>query len=236
MDTKAILHFLRGINENNNREWFLNHKDEYLYAKESFKDGVAKAIARICQFDASIAHLTPKDCTYRFYRDVRFSKDKSPYKRHLGAYISGHGKKGLHGGYYIHVQPGNCLIAFGAYWLPTNILTSCRNEIMGNHEAWLQAVENEKFIETFGLPNATEWSDDQAAPKGFGISCLKTVPKGFPKDYPHMSYLRMKDYCCWTKVSDQFFEGDEWLEAFAEKCQTALPMMQFINDVIDDYE
>lgn len=236
MDTTAIMPFLRGINENNNREWFLEHKEEYLYAKASFEEDVAKAIVRISQFDSSIAHLTPKDCTYRFYRDVRFSKDKSPYKRHLGAYISAHGKKGLHGGYYIHVQPGNCLVAFGAYWLPTNILTSCRNEIMGNNEAWVEAAENPKFIDTFGLPNATQWSDEQTAPNGFGISCLKTVPKGFPKDYPRLDYLRMKDYCCWVKVDDRFFDGDQWLESFADYCQTALPMMQFVNDVIDDYE
>ena len=101
MDTRKIMHFLKGIAANNNREWFQENKTEFEAVKANFEEGIDKVIACLSTFDDEVSHLTAKDCTYRFYRDVRFSPDKSPYKRHFGAYICGHGKKALRGGYYI---------------------------------------------------------------------------------------------------------------------------------------
>jgi len=101
MNTHKILSFLKDIAANNNREWFAEHKEEYLAAREDFEQGVALLIGRLAKMDPGVAHITVKDATYRFYRDTRFSPDKSPYKRHFGAYICAHGKKALHGGYYI---------------------------------------------------------------------------------------------------------------------------------------
>lgn len=236
MEAKRILTFLSEIARNNNRPWFQGHQSEYKACKASFEHGVDQAIAEISKFDPTIAHLTAKDCCYRFYRDIRFSSDKSPYKRHFGAYISAHGKKGLHAGYYIHLQPGNCLIASGAYWLPTNILTAMRNEIMGNIDEWRRVVENGKFIKAYGYPGEGQWTDDKASEKGFGLSMLKTAPKDFPRDYEFLDYLRMKDYCTWHHVPDNFFEGEGWLKPMADLFQVAKPMMDFTNGVIDDYE
>lgn len=236
MEAKKILKFLSEIAVNNNRPWFQEHQEAYKECRKSFEDGVDKAIATLSKFDPSIAYLTAKDCCYRFYRDIRFSPDKSPYKRHFGAYISAHGKKSLHAGYYIHLQPGQCLIAAGAYWLPTNILTSMRNEIMGNIDEWRSIVEDGKFIKTFGFPNEGRWDDDEVSEKGFGLACLKTAPKDFPRDYEFIDYLRMKDYCVWHCVPDDFFEGDDWLSPMADLFKVAKPMMDFVNGVIDDYE
>lgn len=233
MDTNRILSFLSDIRTHNNREWFISHKAEYDYCKRNFEADVEKAILKLASFDDEIAHLQVKDCVYRFYRDIRFSPDKSPYKRHFGAYICSKGKKALRGGYYIHVEPGNCMIAIGSYWLPTNILTACRNEIMGNIDAWLEGVENKKFVQLFGHATQGDW---EHSAKGFGLTSLKTAPSGFPRDYEHVEYLRMKDYCCWHRVADNFFEGDAWLKPLADICKTAKPMMDFVNSVIDDYE
>lgn len=232
MDIKRILQFLKDLSGNNNRQWFADHKDEYTAVRADFEEGVAKAIARIAAFDPTVAHITVKDSTYRFYRDTRFSADKSPYKRHLGAYIAAHGKKALHGGYYIHIEPGHCLVSCGNYWLPTNILTSCRNEIMGNIDEWLKCVENDTFLRFFGRPGCGNWDSS----KGFGLEHLKTCPSGFPRDYEHIEYLRMKDFCCWKAVPDTFFEGDHWLDEMVKILKVGKPMMDFINNVIDDYE
>lgn len=236
MDTKRILTFLQDVAANNNREWFQQHRDEYEACRDDFNQFVEEVINAIAAFDPTIAHLKAKDCVYRFYRDIRFSSDKSPYKRHFGAYISAHGRKGLHGGYYVHLQPGNCLLAVGAYWLPTNILTSMRNEIMGNIDEWRHCVENRKFISYFGHPNSGEWTDDKPTAKGFGISCLKKAPKDFPSDYEFLHYLRMKDYCAWHTVSEDFFDGDSWRRPLVDIFKTAKPMNDFVNAVIDDYE
>lgn len=232
MDTERILGFLRDISANNNRPWFAQHKDEYLAAKEDFEAGIALAIPKIATLDPSVAHIKVKDAVYRFYRDTRFSPDKSPYKRHLGAYIAAHGKKALHGGYYIHLEPGACMLACGSYYLPTNILTACRNEIIANEQQWLQTVENPHFVRLFGTPGAHDLTEKQ----GFGIAALKTAPTGFPRDYRHMPYLRMKDYCCWKQVPDNFFDGDDWLDEMMTVFAVAKPMMDFVNAVIDDYE
>lgn len=232
MDIKKIMMFLTVLSENNNKQWFGEHKKEYLDVRSDFEAGVAQAIARISEFDHSVAHLSVKDTTYRFNRDTRFSHDKSPYKTHFGAYIAAHGKKALHGGYYIHIEPGHCLLACGNYWLPTNILTSCRNEIMGNIDEWRRCVENDLFLKYFGRPGEGTWD----SPKGFGLEHLKTCPSGFPRNYEFIEFLRMKDYCCWTAVPDTFFEGTGWLDDMVTVMRTGKPMMDFINNVIDDYE
>lgn len=237
MDAKLILDFLRQVTMNNNRPWFQEHKAAYEAAKAEFERGVAQALEHYVGFDDSLAHLQVKDCTYRFYRDTRFSPDKSPYKNHMGAYISARGKKSLHGGYYIHLQPDSCLVACGSYWLPTNILTSCRNEIMANTEEWLRCVESKEFVKYFGdrFEPCTEresWTTKQ----GFGMEKLKTCPAGFPRDWEHVRYLRLKNYCCWHRVGDDFFEGDRWLKETEKMFRAAKPMQDFINSVVDDYE
>ncbi len=216
--------------------WYQAHKAEYELVRKSFMADIDRFILTLAKIDPSISHLTAKDTMYRFNRDTRFSPDKSPYKRHFGAYVAAHGKKALHGGYYVHVQPGQCMLCAGAYWLPTNILTSVRNEIMGNEQDWLRAVENERFVELFGHVGEGQWSDDNPSPKGFGISLLKKGPKDFPKDYELMRYLKMKDFCAWHKVDDAFFASDGWVDEAVKLLNVAKPMMDFVNGVVDDYE
>lgn len=232
MKTSKIISFLSKLRLNNTREWLQANKGEYLECRQEFEENIDRAILKISEFDPSISHLTVKDVTYRFNRDTRFSPDKSPYKTHLGAYIAAHGKKALHGGYYIHIEPDFCMLSCGNYWLPTNILTACRNEIMGNIEEWRHCVESKMFLKLFGRPCTSNWGDN----KGFGLEYLKTCPAGFPRDYEFIDYLRLKNYCCWTKVEPSFFEHDTWLNDMANIFKAGKPMMDFINNVIDDYE
>jgi len=236
MDVTRILNFLKAVAVNNNRPWFQEHKNEYLACKFDFEEGINKVIAAIAEFDPEIGHLTTADCCYRFYRDIRFSQDKSPYKRHFGAYICAHGKKALRGGYYIHLQPEQCLISAGSYWLPTNILTACRNEIMGNINEWRNVVENGEFVNSYGYLNEGYWTENKPSVKGFGINKLKIAPKGFPRDYVYLDYLKMKDYACWRVMPDGFFEGDGWIKDVVRYFKIAKPMVDIINSVVDDYE
>ena len=232
MDSQQILRFLSDVAANNSREWFHAHRARYDAVRAEWERGVGQALARITSFDPSVGNQTVKDCVYRFYRDTRFSPDKSPYKNHLGAYINARGKKALRGGYYIHMEPGHCLLALGNYWLPTNILTACRNEMLANEDEWLRCVESPAFLRFFGGPEEADWDAQQ----GFGLTKLKTCPSGFPRDYAHMVYLRQKDYCAWHHVDDNFFEGDDWLDTMEQVFLAGKPMMDFMNAVIDDYE
>lgn len=232
MDSIRINKFLNDLKQNNHKDWFQENRDEYLACKQDFENNVDQAIRRIATFDDSIAHLTAKDCIYRFNRDTRFSPDKSPYKTHLGAYIAAHGKKALHGGYYIHVEPGCSMLACGTYWLPTNILTACRNELIANSGEWSKYVDNPDFVRLFGRVRNSSYGNRN----GFGMSFLKTCPKGFSKDEKQLDYLRMKDYCCWHGVDDDFFCSPSWMDEMEHIFRTGKPMMDFINAVVDDYE
>ena len=237
MEVKLIQEFLKAVMANNNRPWFQEHRAEYDAARMEWERGVEQALHRIVTFDPSVANQTVKDCTYRFYRDTRFSPDKSPYKNHFDAYINAHGKKALRGGYYIHFEPGACLLAVGNYWLPTNILTSCRNEIVANEAEWLRCVDNPEFHRLFDAQGDTlSWEESWNSPQGFGLAKLKTCPAGFSRDYEYVRYLRLKDYCAWHRVPDTFFQGDHWLDEMEHIFRTAKPMMDFMNAVIDDYE
>ena len=113
---------------------------------------------------------------------------------------------------------------------------------MANIDEWRRIVEDKRFVSFFGTPEESSLAEkeggeyDMASEKGFGIVHLKSAPSGFPRDYEFIQYLRMKDYCCWKCVPDTFFDGDRWLGEMAKVFKVAKPMMDFVNNVIDDYE
>ena len=132
---KEVIAYLRDLSQHNNREWFVANKQRYTEAQARFNAIVEKVIMGIAQFDPSVANLTAKDCTYRIYRDVRFSKDKSPYKTHMGAYICPGGKKSGFSGYYFHVgiggegYPAAHMLAVGDYICDPKVLKILREDI-----------------------------------------------------------------------------------------------------------
>ena len=111
MDAKLILQFLSELSENNNRDWFEANKKRFLEAKSIFEEIVQGYIEEIAKFDPGIAGLQAKKCVFRIYRDVRFSKDKSPYKLNFGASMTEGGRKTANPGYYIHLKPGECFFS-----------------------------------------------------------------------------------------------------------------------------
>lgn len=217
----TCLDFLKEIATHNNREWFNENKDKYINARKAFESMVEDLIPKIALFDQSVQYLTVKDCTYRFYRDIRFSPDKSPYKRYFGAYINSKGKKAFHGGYYIHLEPGNCMIAGGAYCLPGNILKAVRENIYEQPETYHKIVSDKKFKTLFPV---------------IGENHLKTLPKGFPKDFKYPEYLKNKDYSCHTHVNEEFFSQKDWLDKTTSVLKTMKPFLDFVNNAIENFE
>ncbi|MBQ8099192.1 MAG: DUF2461 domain-containing protein [Bacteroidaceae bacterium] len=215
-----IFRFLSDVAANNNRPWFQDHRDRYDEARQLFETIAADLIVRLGQMDESLAHLTVKDCTYRFYRDTRFSPDKSPYKRHFGVYVNARGKKSEHGGYYLHLEPGSCLVASGCYWLPTKILNVLRHTIIEQEESFTQMVEAPAFRELY--PSIT-------------FDPLKTLPAGLPRDFAHPEYLKCRNYCVTHHLSDSFFSRKNWMDEVLRQFSVAQPFVDFVNDVVDDY-
>lgn len=220
-DINTILGFLSDVAAHNTREWFAENRSRYEEARLLFERYVEEAIARIAMFDSTVAHVQVKECTYRFYRDTRFSEDKSPYKRHFGAYINACGRKAFHSGYYLHVEPGCCMLAGGAWCLPSSILKAVRQSIVDEIDEFRSIVEAPEFQACFPV---------------IGESRLKRLPKGFASDFPYPQYLQPKDYSVCHRVEDDFFGSAGWLDEMERVFRIMKPYNDFVNYTIDDYE
>lgn len=221
MNISVVFEFLKELSVNNNREWFNAHRDQYEKAREEFESLVTTLIERISLFDETIKGIQAKDCTYRIYRDTRFSLDKTPYKTHFGAYINAKGKKSEHSGYYVHLEIGNCMLAGGSYCPPPKLLKMLRQAVYDNIEEYRSIVEDPKFKRYFSK---------------IGYTFLKTAPQGFPKDFKYIDYLKCKEYCCDCKVPDNFFTLPDMSDRVDDIFRQLKRFSDFTNYTIDEYE
>jgi uncharacterized protein (TIGR02453 family) len=150
MLTLETITFLKHLDRNNNREWLQSHQPNFEMAKEDFANFVGDLIGRIAKFDPKIGGLLPESCTFRIYRDVRFSKDKKPYKPNFGAYLSAGGRKSAAPGYYFHLQPGHSFLAAGKYHPEPSELLKIRSAIANHTDEFLKILKARKFQKCFG--------------------------------------------------------------------------------------
>jgi uncharacterized protein (TIGR02453 family) len=154
MISQQAFQFLLNLKKNNNKDWFIANKSSYEKVKEEFEEFIYALIVQIIKFDKNIPVLNAKDYIFRIYRDVRFSKDKSPYKTHLGAHItSAKSKSEIHSraGYYIHIEPGGkSILAGGAYIPPSAWLNAIRKEIHYNSKELKKIINGRDFKKYFG--------------------------------------------------------------------------------------
>lgn len=216
-----IFSFLQEIAEHNDRDWFHAHQSEYKAARQSFENYVQEMIMRIAAFDPSVAYQTPKTCIYRFARDTRFSNDKSPYKRHFGAFVCSHGRKSYRGGYYLHLQPGNSLIAGGSWCPPPLLLKRIRETIVDDIDRFREIVEDNEFRSLYPV---------------VGEEPVKTLPKGCPKDFPFPEYLRPRLYTVCHPIPDDLVSQPDSQDRIEQMFRTMAPFNQFLNEIFDDYE
>ena len=218
---KTVIQFLRKLKENNNREWFMDHKQEYLDAQATFNAFVEKILIGLSEADESVRGLTVKDCTYRIYRDVRFSKDKSPYKTHMGAYICPGGKKSVFAGYYFHVgigghgYPDGHMLAVGDYICEPKVLKIIREDIQDDGDAFQAVID--KAHPVFVLDDSFK---------------LKKVPQGFDKESPWADYLKYKVYCLWQEPTDKLYLADDAAQKVTDIFLSAKPFLEFINRAV----
>lgn len=220
MITKEILTFLKTLKGNNNREWFEENKTWYEKARQDFSEFVEQLIYEIRSFDSEIGILEPKNCMFRIYRDVRFSKDKSPYKTNFGAYISRGGKKLNFAGYYFHMEPGEYFMSGGVYMPQGPVLKAIRQEIFHRIEEFKAIINAPAFKKHFnGLSE---------------VEKLKTAPKDFPGDFPEMDLLKYKHYIMMKNISEKQLTQPDLLKNARETYKAMLPFNHFLNNVIED--
>lgn len=217
-----ILQFLSALKENNNKEWFDKNRDWYQKSKKSYEDFVARLIPEVSKIDKEIGNLEVKNCTYRIFRDVRFSPDKTPYKTHMGAYMVKGGRKSPLGGYYFHMEPGNSVLA-GGIWAPEPpILKAIRSEIYSYTDEFLEIVNSKGFKKQFG-----EFDTD--------MGVLRSAPKDFPKDFPHINYLKYKSYTVSKSIPDSIYHDEKALLTEAiEVFKELKPVNAFFNRAISE--
>lgn len=214
---QEILDFLNDLHRNNNRPWFEQNKERYRRAQQSFNGFIQQLIYGIREFDPSIEGVEVKDCTYRIYRDIRFSHDKSPYKTHFGAFIAPGGRKGGYSGYYFHLEAdgatytGSHLIAAGSYCPPPKILESIRTDIFDRPQEFLTLLDT---ASGFSL-------DDEFR--------VKRLPKGFPADFEYADYLKYKDYTLYRTLSDEEVLSPGLLGNVLAECRKVQPYLAWIN-------
>ena len=217
---EEVLNFLRELRLNNNKEWFDKNKERYLGVKSYIENFTQDLLNGISEFDSEAGYLTPKDCTYRIYRDVRFSQDKTPYKTHIGIFINPPmGKKSYRMGYYLHLEPNDCSIGVGNVCLPPALITGIRNSIRDNIEEYLGIIENPEFKKWF---------------KRVGENPVKTAPKGFSKDWEYIDLVKPKDYYTYYNLKDKEVTAKNFLNKAVGIFKEGKPLMDFINFTIDE--
>jgi uncharacterized protein (TIGR02453 family) len=219
MEFNTIFKFLKNIAKNNNREWFEKNKDKYLESKELFDQFVVKLLDEMIHFDSSLSGLDPKKLTFRIYRDVRFSKDKRPYKKNMSAAFSSVGKGLGKPGYYFHIEPGNkSFVAVGLFQPVPEYLAKIRQEIDYNGDKLVKIFNEKKFKNNY----KKFWDED----------ALKTTPKGYPKDHPHVEWLRLKSFVVTHEFKDSEVTDKKFLKKVSEVLKTAKPLNEFLEEAI----
>lgn len=221
MLTQPTLYFLTDLKAHNDRDWFTANKSRYEAAYAEFTQFVQALIGEIAKFDRGIAHFTAKDCVFRIYRDVRFSKDKSPYKTHFGAHVTAAPKKSeIHtrAGYYLHLEPGGTFLAGGAYLPESNWLKAIRQEIAYCTEEFEGILNNPDFSRYFGTLEGEK---------------LKKLPGGYAADHPAIEWLKHKSFLASHSCTDEQVLQPGFLQHCAAVFGTLYPFDQFLNRAMD---
>lgn len=214
---QALLQFLKELKQNNNKEWFNDHRGEYETAKEQMLFFTEIMIQELRKLDSDIPALSPKDCLFRIFRDVRFSKDKSPYKTNMGSFIAPGGRKSEMAGYYVHFEPGSSFIG-GGVWCPgPDVLRSIRREIYDHPDGFKEVLNDEDFSNLF--------------PEIMGEK-LKTAPKGFDKEFEDIDLLRFKSYAFGYSLDDRQVLSGDLVEQAVTVFRHLSHMNRFLNDAI----
>lgn len=220
----STIQFLKSLSKNNNKPWFDANRPKYEAAKKNFESFIQELINTHAKKDSTIAELTAKACMFRINRDVRFSKNKAPYKINMGASINRGGKKSVFAGYYFHLEPGNSFVG-GGIWMPMPAeIQKIRQEIDYCYDEFDKIITSKKFTATYKtLDQDKEFK-------------LANVPKGYTKDNPAAAYLKLKSWIAIQPVTDAELTSKDLLKKSTAAFAALQPMIEFLNRAVGDKE
>ena len=215
-----VFRFLRLLKDNNNKVWFDANRKIYEQSKKDFIEFLTDLSGRMVKYDSLFQTVDPKKSIFRINRDIRFSKDKSPYKINFGAYFSPSGKSSFHAGYYLHLQPEDqSFMAGGIYMPPADVLKKIRQEIDYNGEGLKGIISSADFKKTWGT---LQQEDKLARP-----------PQGYAADHPDIELLKLKSLTFAHKFSDREAESPEFVQRVTEGFVRLKPFLDFLNGALD---
>ncbi len=224
MLTKESLQFLDDLKKNNNREWFQENKKRYEVFKKDYHQLVSDFLDAMKPLDASLELLEIKDCTFRINRDIRFSKDKSPYKSHLGVWMSAGAKGANRSGYYVHIEKGASFIAGGFYSPDADELKKVRKEIAFFYDDLQEILNDKNFKKEFGSLDINE------------NNSLKSMPRGYEKDHPAIEFLKLKSFTATQPYDISEVTKKDFVKKMSEKLIALKPLNEFINRALETEE
>ena len=215
----STFNFLKALKENNNREWFQDNKETYEKARLNFIEFAQCILTGLSNIDKQIPKDMPvSKCVFRIYRDIRFSKDKTPYKDYLSAGYSIHGKSTDLPGYYVHIQPGKSFITAGL-WHPDKLkLAAIRQEIDYNSEKFHAIINHPTFKSTVSLDQEDK---------------LKKAPNGYSVDHPDIEFLRLKSFTASHFLDDKVLLSDHADEEILKVFSGLQPFLAFLYEAVD---
>jgi len=224
MLTKESLQFLDDLKKNNNRDWFQDNKKRYEVFKKDYHQLVSDFLDAMKPLDPSLELLEVKNCTFRINRDIRFSKDKSPYKAHLGVWMSTGAKGANRAGYYVHIEKGASFIAGGFYSPEAEDLKKVRKEIAFFYDDLQEILKDKNFKKEFGSLDINE------------NNSLKSMPRGYEKDHPAIEFLKLKSFTATQKYDISEVTQKDFVSKVSKKLIALKPLNEFINRALDTEE
>ncbi|MBA3649143.1 MAG: DUF2461 domain-containing protein [Chitinophagales bacterium] len=212
------LKFLSGLKKNNNKEWFEKNRETYAEIRNTFINVVQEVINEINFFDTSLGTPDAKKCLFRINRDIRFSKDKSPYKINMGASMAKGGKNLPSAGYYLHVQPHRCFIGGGIWMPPSDNVNKIRQEIDYNFSDFKKIIESAAFKKEFESLSTEEK--------------LARPPKNYAPDNPAIEYLKLKSFIATRDIKDEIVLSKNYLREVILTFRQLHPLISFINRAV----
>ncbi len=217
----STIKFIKDLKKNNTKEWFDANKKIYEMAKADFLNLTEAVLKGITAKDETLAHLEAKKCVFRINRDVRFSKDKSPYKTNMGMSISKGEKSAISAGYYFHLEPGACFIGGGIYMPMPDEVKKIRQEIDYNWDEFKKIITSKKFTATFGdLTKSAEYS-------------LVRPPKGYDETNPAIDYIKLKSWIATATLDDVELTDKNLVKKIVTVFEALKPLLDFLNKGID---
>jgi len=218
----STIQFLKTLSKNNNKVWFDAHRDLYIDAKKDFENFVSTIIKKTATFDSDVKDLVVKDCVFRINRDIRFSKNKTPYKTNMGASFDRGGKKSIYAGYYFHAEPGGKSFIGGGIWMPmAPELKKIRQEIDYCFEEFKSIIENKNFV--------SEYKELESTPD----VKLNNLPRGYDKENPAGEFLKFKSVLALKYIADEDLTSKKLTDKTIKAFKALMPLVKFINKALE---